>query len=76
MAATAGSVWFFANGAKIRMIFDNVIFTTITNGISDVPATSTGVGNKQVQKARHCCIFYNKTHISLDFTIRVEYNKA
>lgn len=62
--------------AKIMTVRNNVIFTTIAKDSAGMTTTPTGVGREEVEEARKCCIFYNKTHISLDFTMEVVYNKA
>ena len=64
---------FFTNAIAVM---HDVIFTTLAKRFTKSPTTPTRVGRKQVQKARKCCIFYNKSHNSLDFTTKVLYNKA
>ena len=62
--------------AKIMTVRNNVIFTTIAKDSAGMTTTPTGVGREEVEEARKCCIFYNETHNSLDFTTNILYNKA
>lgn len=66
----------FATWTIIKMLMQNVIFTTPTNNAPQSPATPTGVRTKPIERAVKRCIFYNETHDSLDFTMNILYNKA
>ena len=48
-----------------------MIFTTVTKWGADFTATPTRVGSEKVKEAGECCIFYNETHNTLDFTVKM-----
>jgi len=66
----------FTFRTKVGFLAEYVFFTTFAKWLTDTVTTPTGVGCEEVQEARKCCVFYNKIHIPLDFTMKMVYNKA
>ena len=66
----------FAIRTVVLMLRYYVIFTTLAKNVPQLSATPTVVRRNEVEWASECCIFYINWHITLDFTIKLVYNKA